>query len=71
MRRRWRVGEGVSKPTIVDSIEELLPRLYDLLHQATVERSHYYVGSILREVIVLLGHIRMQHKKNVSKKAKP
>lgn len=48
----------MKKSTLNDTIDDLLPRLYDLHHQATVEQSHYYTGSLLREVIALLERLR-------------
>lgn len=30
---------------------DILERLRDLLHQATVERSHYYTGSCVKDAI--------------------
>jgi hypothetical protein len=46
----------------------LLEKLYDLHHQATVERSHYYVGSTLREVIAVPEDLR---RGRTSKKEQP
>lgn len=35
-------------------MKELKGKLQDLLKQATEERSHYYVGSVIREVLAFL-----------------
>jgi hypothetical protein len=51
----------MTQPTILESVTDLLPRLYDLHHQATVERSHYYVGAMLREVITVCERIQREH----------
>ena len=45
---------------IYDACCELLPRLYNLHHQATVENSHYYVGATLRQIIELLEIIKLR-----------
>ena len=50
------------KLTLLESIDDVLPRLQDLHHQATVERSHYYVGATVREVIDLLERVKMLSK---------
>ena len=47
----------VSKPVKIDFSERIpftLERLRDMHHQATVERSHYYVGNLCREAISLI-----------------
>jgi hypothetical protein len=53
----------MGKINLSEAIDDLLPRLQDLHHQATVERSHYYCGSLLREVIALLEQVRFFIKK--------
>jgi hypothetical protein len=50
------------KPTLLESVDDVLPRLQDLHHQATVERSHYYAGATLREVIDLLERVKLLSK---------
>lgn len=46
-----------STAALVDKAKELRPMLVDLLKQATEERSHYYVASVVRECIALLNLI--------------
>jgi hypothetical protein len=42
-----------------DSTEVLLDRMEDLYTQATTERSHYYVASILRDAMMEIIHMRV------------
>jgi hypothetical protein len=48
------------KESFAKDIEALLPVLQDLYHQATVERSHYYVGSTVKKTVTLLKRILKQ-----------
>lgn len=42
---------------------DVVVKLEDLLKQATVERSHYYVGSVCREAIAEIKHLREYERK--------
>ena len=47
--------------------EELLSRLEDLYKQATVERSHFYVGKCAADSIELIAHLEAEAKASVKK----
>ena len=39
---------------------DILERLADLLKQATEERSHYYVASVVKDAIMEIGTLRLR-----------
>ena len=47
--------------------DELLERLADLHKQATVERSHYYVGKCVADAMDLLVHLEAERRAAVKK----
>jgi hypothetical protein len=52
-------------------MEDIVDRLEDLLKQATVERSHYYVGRCAKDAIAEIKQLRLANEdhKNVLKAA--
>ena len=47
--------------------DELLERLADLHKQATVERSHFYVGKCVLDATELIAHLEAERKAAVKK----
>lgn len=44
-------------------VQALRPKLEDLLKQATVERSHFYVGSVIRETLAFIAALTEEPQK--------